>query len=137
MVSTTRSHSPSVPRSAALGSVLALALGLGVQALARATGDDLVVAPPGQPAGPIPVVVFVAAIVVAALAHLGFTLAVARLRRARTVYLAVALAVLLVSFVSPFGAAATTATAVWLCVAHVAVAVGLVPITARALRGGR
>jgi hypothetical protein len=125
----------SLGRAAGVGTLVALALVAALYAAARLLGDELLVEPPGQPAGGAPLVGALAGTVVGGvLAWIGALIA-SRTPRPRIVFVALAVVACLASFASPIGAAATTSAAVWLCAMHVAVLIGVVPSLARALPG--
>jgi hypothetical protein len=120
-----------------IGTAIALGAALLVYAVARLTGADLVVAPPGQPAAAINAVSVGMITVVSGLGALLLALVLARVlpRRARIVFLVLALAVFVVSMFGPLGAAQQTSTAVWLTILHVVVAAAIILLTLRALPG--
>ncbi len=118
-----------------IATAIALAAALVVYALARLTGADLVVAPPGQPAAAVNVVSVVMITVVSGIGALLLALVLRRVlpRRARLVFLVLALLVFTVSMFGPLGAAQQTSAAVWLSIMHVVVATAVIALTLRAL----
>ncbi|RZU51180.1 hypothetical protein EV385_2981 [Krasilnikovia cinnamomea] len=116
---------------AALGSGAAVAV---VHLTATAAGDSLAVTAPGTttPAG-VPLAVAVIAALIGAVAGGVLAALLARTPRPRPLFVALTAIGLVLSFGSPFGAASTTATALWLCVMHGAVAAVTIPVLARAL----
>jgi hypothetical protein len=130
---TTRVASPGLSRAAVSGTVTALLLVASLYAVARLTGDPLLVEPPGQSVGPAPLpLAMIGTVVGGGVAWVG-ALVARRTRRPRAVLAAAAAAACLVSFAAPIGASVTASTAVWLCAMHVAVVVGVVSPLARAL----
>lgn len=119
----------------AIATLIAMVAALIVYAVSRLTGSDLVVAPPGQPAAAVNVVSVVMITLVSGVGALLLALVLARVipKRARLVFLVLALIVFAVSMGGPLGAAQQTSTAVWLTIMHVVVAVAIVPLTLRAL----
>jgi hypothetical protein len=118
-----------------IGTAIALAAALLVYVLARLAGADLVVAPPGQPTGTVNAVSVVMITLVSGVGALLLALLLRRVvpRRARLVFLVLALIVFALSLMGPLGAARETATAVALSIMHVVVAAAIVPFTLRAL----
>ena len=121
----------------AIATLVALVAALIVYVVARLTGSDLVVAPPGQPAAAVNAVSVVLITVVSGLGALLLALVLARVvpKGARLVFLVLALIVFAVSMGGPLGAAQQTSTAVWLSIMHVVVAAAIIPLTLRALPG--
>lgn len=130
-------RSRGVAATVAVATLIALVAALIVYAVARLTGADLVVAPPGQPAAAVNAVSVVMITAVSGLGALVLALVLARVvpRRARIVFLVLALIVLAVSMFGPLGAAQQTSTAVWLSIMHVVVATAIITLTLRALPG--
>lgn len=128
-----------VAATVGIATAIALAAALLVYALARLTGADLVVAPPGQPTGTVNAASVVMITLVSGLGALLLALVLRRVvpTRARLAFLLLALIVLAVSMGGPLGAAQQTSTAVWLSIMHVVVAAALIPLTLRALPGPR
>lgn len=128
-------RSRGVAATVAIATLIALVAALIVYAVARLTGSDLVVAPPGQPAAAVNVVSVVMITLVSGVGALLLALVLARVipRRARLVFLVLALIVFAVSMGGPLGSAQQTSTAVWLTIMHVVVAAAIVPLTLRAL----
>ncbi|MFI7216565.1 DUF6069 family protein [Micromonospora maritima] len=131
-----RSPVGALVRAVALATLVAVVGVLLLYGLARATGDDLTVAAPGQPVGGVPAVAAVGATVVAGVATLVLAVVTSRLSRPRTSFLAVTLTGLVLSFGSPFAAATHTATALWLSAMHLVAGAALIPLTVRALPVG-
>lgn len=142
-MSTTTPSRIAAPRGLAatvgIATAIALAAALLVYAVARLTGADLVVAPPGQPTGTVNAVSVVMISLVSGLGALLLALVLRRVipTRARLVFLVLALIVFAVSMGGPLGAAQQTSTAVWLSIMHVVVAAAIIPLTLRALPGPR
>nr|ASV46738.1 hypothetical protein [uncultured bacterium] len=130
----TRSARSALLRAAAAGGFAALSLTTAAYGLAHLTGDDLLVAPSGQPRASVTLAAVVTAVLVASVGNLGLALLAARSRRGYALYLAVATTVLALSLLGPAGAAVTITSALWLCVFHATTAAGLMPFTARWLR---
>ncbi|MEU1837266.1 DUF6069 family protein [Micromonospora chersina] len=130
------SHAGALVRAVALATLVALLGVLLLYGLARATGDELVVTAPGQPAGGVPAVAAIGATVAAGVATLVLALVTSRLSRPRAGFLTVTLTGLVLSFGSPFAAAAHPATALWLSAMHLAAGAALIPLTVRALPAG-
>ncbi len=120
-------------RAAVVGVLAGTALAVAVHVLARLVGDDLVVAPPGQPSGSVPLGAVIGAALVGALLAVVAALVARRTPRPRLVFTVLAAVGLVVSFTSPIGAAQTASTAWWLALMHVGVAAGVVPALRRAL----
>jgi hypothetical protein len=128
-----------VAAAVGIATAVALAAALLVYGVAGLTGADLVVAPPGQPTGTVNAVSVIVITLVSGVGALLLAVLLARLapRRARVVFLVLALTVFAVSMVGPLGAAQRTSTAVWLTVMHLVVAAVIIPLTMRALPGPR
>ncbi|MEE2040791.1 DUF6069 family protein [Nocardiopsis sp. CT-R113] len=116
------------PRLAAVvAAVLANAL---LGALAPLVGIDMLIAPPGQPEGPVPLVAFVLFTTVFGLIGWGtFALAERVLgSRARLVWTIVAVVFTLVSFAPSMSVGGSAATEAVLLLSHVVVAAILIPV---------
>ena len=125
--------SRALARAAALGTLIALVLVGALYGIARLTGDELLVEPPGQPVGAAPLAgALVGTVVGGVLAWVG-ALVARRTLRPRAVLVIAAVVACLISLASPIGAATTTPSAIWLSAMHLAVLVGVVPPLARAL----
>jgi hypothetical protein len=125
-----------IARTAAAAAALATIAVVAVYGLARLTGENLIVTAPGRPSDQIPLIAAIGATIVAGAATAVLAVAVRRLNRARTWFVAFATAGLLISFGSPFVAAERITTALWLCAMHVVVATALMPLLARTLSNG-
>jgi hypothetical protein len=124
-----------IARTAAATALATIAV-IAVYGLARLTGENLIVTAPGRPSDQIPLIAAIGATIVAGAATAVLAVAVRRLNRARTWFVAFATAGLLISFGSPFVAAERITTALWLCAMHVVVATALMPLLARTLSNG-
>ncbi len=124
-----------IARTAAAAALATIAV-VAVYGLARLTGENLIVTAPGRPSDQIPLIAAIGATIVAGAATAVLAVAVRRLNRARTWFVAFATAGLLISFGSPFVAAERITTALWLCAMHVVVATALMPLLARTLSNG-
>lgn len=124
-----------IARTAAAAALATIAV-VAVYGLARLTGENLIVTAPGRPSGQVPLIAAIGATIVAGAATAVLAVAVRRLNRARTWFVAIATAGLLISFGSPFVAAERITTALWLCAMHVVVATALMPLLARTLSNG-
>lgn len=123
-------------RASAQGTLGALGGSTFVYLAARAADLDLLVTPPGQPAGAVPYVAVLGAVIVAGAAALVGALVLRRSRRGSRWFLGLSSLVLLGSLASPLGAAEETSTAVVLISLHLVVAVALVPLLVRRLEEG-
>lgn len=115
-----------------IGLVIAIVAALVVFFIAQAAGDDLLVQPPGQAEQSVEVPFVIAATVFGAIGALLAALLIRLTPRPRITFVVVAVVALLLSFIQPF-TAADTATALWLNLMHVAVAVPLIWFLANAL----
>ncbi|MFF0889603.1 DUF6069 family protein [Streptomyces sp. NPDC003456] len=119
--------------SAALGAPAAILLTLPLYGAARLAGSDLHVVTPGSASGTVPLAAVIGACLAAAVAGGLLAVILAGRAHARRLYLVLTAAGLVLSFGSPFGAAETTTTALWLCAMHLTAAVGIIAPTARTL----
>lgn len=132
----TRPRATSLLSRGAAGAAAAAVAAAGLWWTATSVGDDLVVTPPGQETGPVPVVAAIGAALVAGAGATAVAAVLAHTRRVvrpRRWFLAVSTIALLLSFASPFGAAEGTSSALWLSAMHLAVAGAVVPLLAGAL----
>ena len=121
-------------RATGIGTAIGALAVIGVYLLARATGEEFVVAsPPSAEPAPLPWLAFVVAVVLQGGVG-GFVLAaLAGLTpRPRAVFVGVASVGLLLSFILPFQTGELS-TGVWLSLTHVAAFAGIVPVVAGAL----
>ncbi|MET9118897.1 DUF6069 family protein [Streptomyces longwoodensis] len=119
--------------SAALGATMAVVLTVPVYGAARLADSGLRVAAPGSTVGTVPLTAVIGACLAAAVASGLAATVLARRTHARRLYLSLASAGFVVSLGSPFGAAETTATALWLCAMHFTAAIGVIAPTAHIL----
>lgn len=123
-----------VIRTAVVGTVAALVGALIVYFVADAASGPLLVTPAGQDE---PQELALAAVIVSTIfgGIIGTVVALVaqRLPRPRTIFLAICVAGLLLSFVTPFTGSEATSTAIWLVLMHIVVAVGIVGSLARIL----
>ncbi len=116
-----------------LGLVVAIVAAYVVYGVARATGEEIVVAAGGGEPVAVPPVAIAFATIVGAVGALLVALLLRRVAKPRQTFLIVAVVVLVLSFIQPFTATDTVAAGIWLCVMHVAVAVPLMYFLGQAL----
>jgi hypothetical protein len=112
---------------------IASAVNLGILLVGRASGEDFIVAPPGQEAAPIPLAMPVISTILPAL--LAFVIARLCLRTSspRRTFLVISVVAFVLFLANPIMADATTTGILLLELMHVVVFAAIVPVIARAL----
>ncbi|MER6039051.1 DUF6069 family protein [Streptomyces sp. NPDC001835] len=123
----------SVLAAAALGAPAAILLTVLVYGVAHLAGSSLRVTAPGSDSGTVPLAAVIGACLGAAVASGILAAILAKRTHGRRLYLTLTTAALVLSFGSPFAAADTTTTALWLCAMHITAAIGVMAPTARSL----